>query len=178
MLSIRLQRVGKKNAPSFRVIVVPKHWDPWGKVTEILGHYNARKEPRELVLNTERVKYWLSQGAEASQTVWNLLVDEKIVEGKKQSVTHISGRRIKTMKDKDEAAKTAEVQARAKAEAAKQAAAEEAVKAEEAAKAAELVQKEAQATEAAQVAVTPEPAKVEEAVPAEVIATEETPIAE
>jgi small subunit ribosomal protein S16 len=126
MLSIRLQRVGKKSAPSYRVIVVPKQWDPWGKVTEILGHYHPRKQPRELVLDVERVKHWLSKGAEASQTVWNLLVDEKIVEGKKQSVTHISARRTKALKEKEEAHKQAEAEAKAKATAAKQAAAEEA----------------------------------------------------
>ncbi len=154
MLSIRLQRVGKKSAPSYRVIVVPKHWDPWGKVTEILGHYNARKEPRELVLNVERVKYWLSQGAEASDTVWNLFVDEKIVEGKKHNVTHISGTRVKAMKEKDEARTQAEVQAKAKTAAAAQADAEKEAKAKEEAKAAAEAAKEAQVSEASAPAET------------------------
>ncbi|HBK33623.1 TPA: 30S ribosomal protein S16 [Candidatus Uhrbacteria bacterium] len=163
MLSIRLQRVGKKSAPSYRVIVVPKHWDPWGKVTEILGHYNARREPRELVLNVERVKYWLSQGAEASDTIWNLLVDEKIVEGKKHSVTHISGARVKAMKEKDEARTQAEVQAKAKAAAAAQAAKEEEAKAKEEAKAAEEAAKEAQASKVS----TPSEIPVEETPKAE-----------
>ncbi len=96
MVSIRLSRVGRKNQPLYRVVVVPKHKDPWGDVLEVVGNYNPRKKPRELILNADRIKYWLSKGAEASDTVWNILVDEKIVEGKKHSVTHIS----KTRRDK------------------------------------------------------------------------------
>ncbi|MEK7620397.1 MAG: 30S ribosomal protein S16 [Patescibacteria group bacterium] len=105
MITIRLSRVGTKRAPVYRVVVQPKHNDPWAIATEILGHFNPRKEPRELVLNVERVKYWLSQGAEASDTVWNLLLDEKIVEGKKRSVSHISGTRTKKLADKATEAK-------------------------------------------------------------------------
>jgi small subunit ribosomal protein S16 len=90
MLSIRLSRVGKTGAPIYRVIVIPKHRDPWAKYTEILGHFDPRKNPRELVINADRVKYWIAQGAEVSSTLWNLLVDEKIVEGEKRGVSHIS----------------------------------------------------------------------------------------
>ena len=122
MQSIRLSRVGTKRAPVYRVVVMPKHNDPWAIATEILGHYNPRKDPRELVLNVERVKYWIDKGAEATDTVWNLLVDEKIVEGKKRGVTHISGSRAKKLGDKV-------VEAKAKAE-------EDAAKAKEAAEAA------------------------------------------
>ena len=104
MVSIRLSRVGRKNQPLYRVVVVPKHKDPWGKVLEVVGNYNPCKKPRELILKTDRIKYWISQGAEASDTVWNLLVDEKIVEGKSPSVTHISDtRRAKLATAKGEA---------------------------------------------------------------------------
>jgi small subunit ribosomal protein S16 len=99
MVSIKLSRVGTKNQPSFRVIVVDKQKDPWGKSIEIVGHYNPRRNPRELMLKADRVKHWLAMGAEASDTVWNLLVDEKIVEGKKRNVTHISHTRAKAMAD-------------------------------------------------------------------------------
>jgi small subunit ribosomal protein S16 len=91
MLSIRLSRVGKKNNPTFRVIVVDKHKDPWGKAVEILGNRNPRT--KQMTLNVERVKYWLSKGAQPSNTVANLLIDEKIIEGNKHSVTHISKKR-------------------------------------------------------------------------------------
>ncbi|TAL51098.1 30S ribosomal protein S16 [Patescibacteria group bacterium] len=115
MLSIRLSRVGTKRAPVYRVVVMPKHNDPWAIATEILGHYNPRKNPRELVLNVERVKYWLEKGAEATDTMWNLFVDEKIVEGKKRSVTHISGTRAKKLGDEAAEAKAKAQEAAAKA---------------------------------------------------------------
>lgn len=102
MNSIRLTRVGRKNAPTYRVVVVAKHKDPWGKPLEILGHYNPRKTPVELVLKADRIKHWLSQGAEASDTVWNLLVTAKVVDGKKVSTSHIS----KVLAKKLEAEKT------------------------------------------------------------------------
>lgn len=124
MLSIRLSRVGTKRAPVYRVVVMPKHNDPWAKSVEILGHYNPRKEPRELVLKTERIKYWLGQGAEATDTVWNLLIDEKIVEGKKRGVTHISTKRSKKLEEKAEEAKAKAAEAAAKEEAKKEAPAE------------------------------------------------------
>src|SRR3989338_3272849 len=90
MLSIRLTRVGKKNAPSYRLIVIEKTRDPWAKALEILGNYNPRQEPPEITFDIERIKHWLSKGAEVSDTVWNLFVDLKLVAGKKHSVTHIS----------------------------------------------------------------------------------------
>ncbi|MBI2550799.1 30S ribosomal protein S16 [Candidatus Uhrbacteria bacterium] len=99
MLSIRLSRMGHKNQPVYRVVVMPKHRDPKAVVTEILGHFNPRKNPRELVLDAERVKYWLSKGAQPTETVWNLLVDEKIIEGKKKAVTNITKRHAKRMED-------------------------------------------------------------------------------
>lgn len=103
MLSIRLSRVGTRRAPVYRVVVIPKHNDPWAKSVEILGHYNPRKNPRELVLDAERVKYWIAQGAEVSDTMWNLLIDEKLVEGKKRSVTSISNTRRAKLDEKAKA---------------------------------------------------------------------------
>jgi len=99
MLSIRLSRVGKKNQPLFRLIVIDEHKDPWGKAVEILGNRNPRS--KEMVLNVERVKYWLSKGAQPSNTVANILIDQKILEGqKKHSVTHISKKRRTKMDEK------------------------------------------------------------------------------
>ena len=105
MLVIRLSRVGKKKQPEYRLIVSEKTKDPWGKVLEIVGNYNPRRNPRELILKADRIKDWLAKGAEASDTVWNLLVDEKIVEGKKHSVTHIS--KARTDKAAEKAKKAA-----------------------------------------------------------------------
>ncbi len=128
MLSIRLSRVGTKKRPVYRIVVMPKHRDPWADVTEILGHYDPRKQPRELVVKADRVKFWLEQGAQATDTVWNLLIDEKVVEGEKRGVTHISKKRKGKLEEKDAAVKEKEAEAKAKAE-------EEAAKAKEEAEA-------------------------------------------
>ncbi|HLD17524.1 MAG TPA: 30S ribosomal protein S16 [Patescibacteria group bacterium] len=95
MLSIRLARVGKRGQPTFRFVLMDRRRDPWGRALEILGHRNPRS--KETVLNTERIKHWLSQGAQATATVWNIFVDQKIVEGKKQTVTRLTKKRRETI---------------------------------------------------------------------------------
>ena len=85
MLAIRLQRVGRKNDPSFRVIVADSKLKPkTGNVLEVLGSYNARMG--KPIINLDRAKHWMSVGAKASGTVHNLLVDLKAVSGKKINV--------------------------------------------------------------------------------------------
>ena len=85
MLKIRLQRVGRKNDPSFRVVLTDsKNATRSNKFHEILGSYDSRKG--EPVISAERVKYWMSVGAKPSGTVHNLLVGKKIIEGKKLNV--------------------------------------------------------------------------------------------
>ncbi len=85
MLNIRLQRVGRKNDPSFRVIVADSKLKPkTGNFLEILGSYDARKG--KPVINVERVMYWISKGAQTSGTVHNILVDLKAVVAKKINV--------------------------------------------------------------------------------------------
>ncbi len=121
MLSIRLSRVGKKKAPVYRIVVMPKSRDPWAKNIEILGHYDPRKKPREFVVNADRVKHWLGQGAQASDTVWNLLVDEKIIEGEKRGSSHISKKRKTKLDEKAEEKKQKEADAKAAAKEAKEA---------------------------------------------------------
>jgi len=83
MLTIRLTRVGKKKQPTYRFVVQEKHRDPWGKSVEILGHYNPHTKPKTVVFKEERVKHWLSQGAQPSPTVHNMLVDAKLITGSK-----------------------------------------------------------------------------------------------
>lgn len=115
MLSLRFSKTGKKNRPELRLIVVDKQKDPWGKAVEILGHRNPRT--KENNFNVERIKYWLGKGAQASETVWNLLVELKVVDGKKKKVSTLTKKRAEKItkatadkKAKDEA-KTTEVPA-------------------------------------------------------------------
>jgi len=85
MLMIRLQRIGRKNDPSFRVVLTDsKNGPKSGKFKEVLGTYN----PKAGVINFKdaRVKYWMSVGAKTSDTVHNFLVSKKIIEGKKINV--------------------------------------------------------------------------------------------
>jgi len=87
MLKIRLMRFGKKKQPSFRLVVSDNKKDLKGKFIESLGFYNPRIFPKEIKLNIERIKYWLSQGVQMSPTVYNILVNKKIISGKKVKAT-------------------------------------------------------------------------------------------
>lgn len=85
MLTIRLQRRGRKNDPSFRVIVTESKNKPkTGNYLEMLGSYDPRTDRVDLV--SERIKYWISEGATVSGTVHNLLISQKVIEGKKVNV--------------------------------------------------------------------------------------------
>jgi small subunit ribosomal protein S16 len=85
MLKIRLQRVGRKNDPSFRLVLTDsKNATRSGKFLEILGAYSARQG--EPTIKGERIKYWMSVGAKPSDTVHNLLIKEKVITGKKVNV--------------------------------------------------------------------------------------------
>lgn len=93
MLTIRLSRVGKKKQPSYRLIVSEKSKDPWGKVVENIGLYNPLAKPAVVAFDADRVKYWIGKGAQTSNTVWNLLVDQKIVTGDKRLKVKLSKKR-------------------------------------------------------------------------------------
>ena len=159
---IRLQRVGRKNDPSFRVVVVDsKEAAQSGKAIEVLGSHDARNDRTEL--KADRIKYWLSVGAQISNTVNNLLVKKGIKEGKTVDVSS------KKLGKKASAAVAAAKAAEEKAAKAK--ADEEAKKAEEAAKAKEEAEKPAEpVAEASSNEVEPveeTPAEVTEEKPAE-----------
>ena len=86
MLKIRLKRVGRKHDPSYRIVVTEDFRGPKsGKYLENIGSYNPRKDTK--IVNTERVKYWISKGAQVSDTVHNIFIAEKIIEGKKKDVS-------------------------------------------------------------------------------------------
>ena len=85
MLIIRLQRIGKKNQPCFDIIVTDKKNSPrGGRRVERLGFYNPLT--KETSLKKERVLYWISKGAKCSDTLHNLLIKQKVLEGKKIAV--------------------------------------------------------------------------------------------
>jgi len=82
MLVIRFLRTGKKNQPSFRIVVTEKsRATKSGRFVERLGFWNPLTKQK--TLNADRIKYWISKGACPSASVYNLLVKEKVLEGKK-----------------------------------------------------------------------------------------------
>ena len=74
---IRLTRTGAKKKPYYRVVVIEKGRARDGRFVEIVGHYNPRRDPVELVLKRERIEYWLSHGAQPSDTVRSFLRPQK-----------------------------------------------------------------------------------------------------
>ncbi len=114
MLTIRLQRVGRKHDPVFRVVVTDSKTGPKSnKHKEVIGSYDARREERAII-DTERAAYWLSQGAQPSDTVRNALVDLKVIDGKK--VNALPKKNPIIDEEKIAAEKAAEEEAKAKAE--------------------------------------------------------------
>ncbi len=85
MLKIRLQRIGRKNDPAFRVVLTEsKNAAKSGKFLEVIGTYNPKQG--EVSFKEERINYWVGQGAQVSPTVHNFLVDKKVVKGAKKNV--------------------------------------------------------------------------------------------
>lgn len=86
MLKIRLQRVGRKHEPTFRLVLSDSKNSPKsGKTLETLGAYDSRRGEKAEFKN-DRIKHWMGMGAQLSGTVHNLLVSRKIIDGKKINV--------------------------------------------------------------------------------------------
>lgn len=85
MLKIRLQRVGRKHEPSFRLVLTDTvNSTKSGRFNEILGSYDPRKLGQ--TLKSDRIKHWLDRGANPTSTVANLLIKTGIMRGKKVHV--------------------------------------------------------------------------------------------
>ncbi len=85
MLMIRLFRVGKKKQPSYKIVVTDKKNAPArGRFVEEVGTYNPLT--KAINVKKERVDYWIKVGAQTSDTVQNLLVANKIIEGEKRKI--------------------------------------------------------------------------------------------
>lgn len=86
MLKIRLQRTGRKHEPTFRVVLTKQQNGPKsGNAIEILGHYDPRRN-EETHLKAERIQYWISQGAQPSDTLHNLLIKQGVIKGETKNV--------------------------------------------------------------------------------------------
>ncbi len=77
MLMIRLARIGKKKRPFYRIVVTEKTRPRNGRFVEIVGTYDPLKKPAAIDMKDERVQYWLSKGAQPSDTVRSFLRNRK-----------------------------------------------------------------------------------------------------
>lgn len=120
---MRLQRTGRKNDASFRVVVTDSRRGPKsGKHVDLLGSYNPKMN--NVQIDGEKAKAWIAKGVQVSDTVHNLLVGQKIIEGRKINVLPKKSPQIDEEKIKAEAEAKAAAEAKAKADAEAKAAAE------------------------------------------------------
>ena len=77
-VKIRLARKGAKKRPFYRIVVADVEARRDGRFLEVVGTYNPLKDPAEVTLKEERVKYWMGEGAQPTDTVRSLLKKEGI----------------------------------------------------------------------------------------------------
>jgi small subunit ribosomal protein S16 len=76
---MRLTRIGSKKRPYYRIVVIEKRKARNGRFLEVLGQYNPISTPVQMEINAERAQYWLSKGAEPSETVRSILRKKELV---------------------------------------------------------------------------------------------------
>lgn len=148
MLTIRLQRMGKKTQPSYRLIISEKAKATNSSVLEYLGHYHPASKDKFVELKKERIQFWISKGAGTSETVNNILVKNGVIEGKKVKAFNIP---TKVKKAKEESKKKAEADAEAKKAKEAKEKEEAAIKAATEAEAAKTTEATTESTETPQV---------------------------
>lgn len=165
MLMIRFQRIGRTNDPAFRIAVLEKERAAQaGAIVEQVGTYNPKS--KAVTLNKERILHWIAMGAQPTDSIKNLLINQKVIEGKK--VNALPKKTVQVDEEALAAAKAAEEKAAAEAKAAKEA--------EEAAAAPAV--EEAPAPEAAPAEEAPMPTEEQVVAEAEPAPAEEAPAEE
>jgi small subunit ribosomal protein S16 len=116
MLMIRLQRVGRVHEPTFRVVLVDsKRSTKSGQALEVLGNHDTRKAKNNSNVDGDRIKYWISKGAQLSDTMRNLLISKKVITGKKVNALP-KKRPIKKELTEEEKKAVADAEVKAKAD--------------------------------------------------------------
>jgi len=80
MVKIRLRRVGAKKKPSYRLVVADVRAPRDGAFIDIIGHYNPLTDPETVVIDEEKARHWLGQGAQPTDTTARLLTKAGIIE--------------------------------------------------------------------------------------------------
>ncbi len=103
MLMIRFQRIGRRNDPSFRMVVTEKTAGPKaGKFVDLVGTYNPKTKVS--TVNADRIKYWMSNGAQVSPSLMNLLIKKDVLEG---DIVNVLPKKNPIKKEGDETEKPA-----------------------------------------------------------------------
>lgn len=84
MLTIRFARVGRKNRAQFRIVLQEHTLAPTGRHVAVLGSYDPHQ--KVAVLKADKIKEWITKGAQVSDSAYNLFVKEGVIEGKKRAV--------------------------------------------------------------------------------------------
>ncbi|PWL51726.1 MAG: 30S ribosomal protein S16 [Clostridiales bacterium] len=79
MVKIRLRRMGAKKAPFYRIVVADSRSPRDGRFIEEIGTYNPMLEPSEVKVDADKVKEWIKNGAQPTETVKSLLKKEGIL---------------------------------------------------------------------------------------------------
>jgi small subunit ribosomal protein S16 len=79
LVTMRLTRIGSKKRPYYRIVVIDKRRARNGRFLEVLGQYNPIANPVQMEINSERALYWLSKGAQPSETVASILRKKEVV---------------------------------------------------------------------------------------------------
>lgn len=149
-VKIRLRRMGRKKAPHYRIVVADSTAPRDGRFVESVGYYKPLETPARLVVDLERVDYWMGQGAAPSDTVKSLVEKARKGGDAKVAVGEVDPEAARKEKaDAAEARRKAEAEAKAKAEAEAKAAAAAEAEAKAAAEAAAATEAEAAAEAAA-----------------------------
>jgi len=81
-VKIKLQRRGRKKQPVYRIVIQDSRTSRDGKVIDIVGQYNPLEAPKVLVIDDEKIKKWLGNGAQPTEAVARLLVTKGYLEAK------------------------------------------------------------------------------------------------
>ena len=80
MVRIRLRRQGAKKQPTYRIVVADQHDARDGRIIENIGFFNPTVDPEVVSIDAERARYWLSVGAQPSESVARLLKRQGLLE--------------------------------------------------------------------------------------------------
>lgn len=110
MLKFKFSRVGKSGQQQFRIIVQEHTKDPWGTVLDNVGIYDPRT--KKATLDTEKIKMYLANGTQTTDSIYNLFVTNGLISGKKKNVSKVT----KKIRKEAEDLKKKEIEDKAKAE--------------------------------------------------------------